>query len=244
MISASTAARSQCLGQVQLKKSQSGLKRLDMGGAGAEPLQACGGRVAAPPSSSIGVPARAGSRPRTSVCVSEPMQVRSASARASRVSFSVFGADEVSEEASRFSLSSDRKFRVHAVAPLLRRGLAGCAGSIDADRFRWLAALLAPPRQGQAHGGRDAATPRCSAFEDGGLHFGGAGLRQQAHQCGGDGAEIGAAFGGADQQGLGWPEPVRGSPGDRCGAVPTRGALLPASARSTWSACSICASRS
>ena len=91
----------------------------------------------------------------------------------------------------------------------------------DADR-RWLTALLAPPCEGQTHGVRMRHTT-LQRLEDRGLHLGGISLRQQAHQCGGDGAEIGAAFGGADQQGL-----AGGSRVDQAisGAVPTGGCFL------------------
>jgi hypothetical protein len=109
---------------------------------------------------------------------------------------------------------------------------------LDADR-RWLAALLAPPRQGQAHGVR-MRHPTLQRLEDGGLHFDGAGLRQQAHQGGGDGAEIGAAFGGADQQGLTGGRGLGQAIG---GAVLTPARFCCTSA-STWPSCSICASRS
>ena len=107
----------------------------------------------------------------------------------------------------------------------------------DADR-RWLAALLAPPRQGQAHGVR-MRHATLQRLEDGGLHLGGAGLRQQTHQRGGDGAEIGAAFGGADQQGLAGWDGLHQAVG---GAVLTRGALLFDQRLDVE--CSICASRS
>src|ERR1700733_993967 len=91
----------------------------------------------------------------------------------------------------------------------------------DADR-RWLTALLAPPSESQTHGVRMRHIP-LQRLEDGGLHLGSAGLRQQAHQGGGDGAEIAAAFGGADQQGLAGRSRVDQAIG---GAVLTGGALL------------------
>jgi hypothetical protein len=105
----------------------------------------------------------------------------------------------------------------------LHRGVAclQMRGQFDADR-RWLTALLAPARKGKPNS-IWVRHPPLQRFEDGGLHLCSIGLRQQAHQRGGDGAEIGAAFGGADQQGLTGRSSLHQTIG---GAVLTRGALL------------------
>jgi hypothetical protein len=60
-------------------------------------------------------------------------------------------------------------------------------------------------------------------LEDGILHGGGAVAFEHAHQRGGDGAEIGAAFGGAVEQGLAGRGRLREM---LVGAVLTRGALV------------------
>jgi hypothetical protein len=93
----------------------------------------------------------------------------------------------------------------------LHRGIARLQmrRQFDADHRR-LTALLAPSRHGQTHGvGMRHAT--LQRLQDGGLQPGGAGLRQQVHQGGGDAAEIGTAFGGADQQGLAPNTPPEGA---------------------------------
>jgi hypothetical protein len=104
----------------------------------------------------------------------------------------------------------------------LHRGVAclQMRGQFNADR--WLTALLAPARKGQTHGVRMWHIP-LQRLEDGGLQLGSAGLCQQAHQGGGDGAEIGAAFGGSDQQGLAGRNRVGQAIG---GAVLTGGRFL------------------
>ena len=73
-------------------------------------------------------------------------------------------------------------------------------GQHDGD-LRRVTALLAPTFEGETHGVRmrHIALER---LEDGELQIGGGGALEQPHQCSGDGTEIGAAFGGADQQGM------------------------------------------
>src|ERR1700722_20320889 len=212
VLSASTAARSQCLGQVQ-SKSQSGLKR---------PICAALSRrsrlrLARCCSSQSSIGASQGWVATSDQWLSKPCRC-SGSARARRASFSVFAWWDVGRGIVLFL-----ELIVGFEGMWLHRGVAclQMRRQFDADR-RWLAALLAPPRQGQAHGVR-MWHPPLQRLEDGSLHFRGAGLRQQAHQGGGDGAEIGAAFGGADQQGL---TGGRGLDQAIGGAVLTRGAFL------------------
>ena len=85
-----------------------------------------------------------------------------------------------------------------------------------------VAMLLALALERQAHGVgvRHIALQR---LEDGGLQLGGAVALEQPQQGGGDGAEIGAAFGGADEQGLAGGSGLREAVG---GAVLAGGALV------------------
>ena len=78
----------------------------------------------------------------------------------------------------------------------LHRRIAGphARGQVDVDR-RGLAALFAPALEGEADGIRMRdVTLECLA--DGGLQVGGAVAVKQPGQPVGDGAKIGAAFGG------------------------------------------------
>ena len=93
-------------------------------------------------------------------------------------------------------------------------------GHCDGDRRR-LAALLAPTFQRQPHCVRVRHVAR-ECLQDGGLKFGGAIAVEQPLQTHGDGAEIDAALGGADQQILGGGRGLRQAVG---GAVLAGGTL-------------------
>ena len=82
------------------------------------------------------------------------------------------------------------------------RGIAGLhmGGEHEGDRRR-VAVLPAAAFEGEAHGVgvRHVALQR---LEDGRLQIGGAGAIEQTQQRGGDGAQVGAPLGGAQEQGL------------------------------------------
>ena len=84
----------------------------------------------------------------------------------------------------------------------LHRGIAGLhmGGEHEGDRRR-VAVLPAAAFEGEAHGVgmRHVALQR---LEDGRLQIGGAGVIEQTQQRGGDGAQVGAPLGGAQEQGL------------------------------------------
>ena len=94
-------------------------------------------------------------------------------------------------------------------------------GQVDVDR-RGLATLLAPALQREADGigMRHVAVERLA---DGGLQVGGAVAIEQPRQSIGDGAEIGAALGGAQQQVLAGRSDLGEAVG---GAMLSRGAFL------------------
>src|ERR1700722_2094127 len=181
-ISASTAARSQRLAQFQ-SKSQSGLKR---------PIWAVFSRrsrlrQARCVSSHSSSGATQASVATSGQCDTKPYKC-SASARLRMVSSSVIGT------LLQLVIGFECVW-LHRRVTCLHMG-----GQHDGDLWR-VTALFAPAFESESHGVRmrHIALQR---LEDGELQIGGAGAIEQPHQRGGDGAEIGAAFGSADEQGL------------------------------------------